>query len=256
MFPNAFRRPGRVAALLVLLALVGAGVWLYQRAGNSTPASEEEAVREFRAQAGDVPRERGVPEPGVYSFRQEGRESGGIGPASVSRDLPGRAVYVVRLVPGGYEEDLEISEQHIESVRFLMRPAGARAVSRRTKVTFLGIGRDQTDRQRPPPLVTPRSLPVGRAWRQDYRAGDLPVSVLSRVTEAQTMELGGRRYAVRVIRTVARTGGSHPGTRTDTLWWSPALAMPLRWDIDMRITGVARLDTRASLRLESAAPRV
>jgi hypothetical protein len=48
----------------------------------------------------------------------------------------------------------------------------------------------------------------------------------------------------------------HPGTRIDVMWWSPALSLPLRWDIDMRIRGIVRLDTHATLTLEGVTPAV
>ena len=65
-----------------------------------------------------------------------------------------------------------------------------------------------------------------------------------------------RRMPAWAIRTVADTGGPHPGTRTDTIWWSPALALPLRWEIDMGIRGVFSLTTRARLTLASTTPEV
>jgi hypothetical protein len=122
-------------------------------------------------------------------------------------------------------------------------------------VTFLGFGRDDRRDLRPAPVHLPRDLRVGRAWSGRYSAGELPVSFRSRVLRRETVEIEGRRIACVVVRTVGDTGGAHPGTRTDTRWWSPALALPLRWTIDMRIRGVASLDTRADLTLESLTPR-
>ena len=58
------------------------------------------------------------------------------------------------------------------------------------------------------------------------------------------------------VRSDSETGGVHPGDRTDTWWWSPRLAMALRWDIDMHIGGPASLDTRATLTLTGTTPAV
>lgn len=258
MFPGLIARPLRAAAVLVVLLAVGAGLWLWDRAGSSTPVDEDAAVRAFReggGAAGQASPAPGIPRPGVYAFRQSGSEEGGAGPVSLSRDLPARALYVVRLVPGGYAEELDISEEHVEGLRVRVGPGGTRQLSRRTKVTFLGVGRDDRRDLRPPPLRMPRPLTVGRAWGGRYTAGELPVEFRSEVVRADAVEVGGRRLAVRVVRTVGDTGGVHPGRRTDVIWWSPALSLPLRWEIDMEIGGPVSLRTRATLQIESVEPR-
>lgn len=253
---HAARRRLIVAAIL-LLAVVGVAAWLWRSAGSSTPVSESAALAAFRHEGGAAPGPRapGVPRPGVYTYRQAGGERGGVGPLSVSRGLPSEARYVVTLTPDGYAEELSLSEEHIEAVRYRMTPAGSRAVERRTDVTFLGVGRDDRRDLLPAPLHIPRDLAVGRRWSGRYAAGQLPVTYRSQVLRRDEVEVGGRRLPAVVVRTVADTGGVHPGTRTDTLWWSASLALPLRWDIDMGIRGVASLTTHARLGLEDPAPR-
>jgi hypothetical protein len=249
--------PVRTALVLVLLAAIGTGWWLWHRAGESSPVSRESALRDFRASGSEGARPgRGVPAPGVYTYLQSGSERGGAGPLSVGRSLPDRARYVVTAAPGGYAEELDMSEEHIEGLRVRVGPKGSREVSRRTDVTFAGIGRDDRRDLTPPPLRMPRALPVGARWSSSYHAGPLPVSSRSEVVRAEVVEIDGRRFATRVIRSDAVTGGVHPGTRIDTMWWSPALSLPLRWDIDMRIRGIVRLDTHATLTLESVTPAV
>jgi hypothetical protein len=257
VFPGLIARPLRALLVLALLAAVVVGLWLWHRAGSSTPVNRDAAVQEFRTAGGATGSARpGVPRPGVYTFRQSGSERGGIGPVHLSRDLPGTALYVITPMPGGYREDLDISKEHIESVRLRVGPAGVREISRRTKVTFLGVGQDDRRDLTPPPRRFPRGLAVGATLSVRYAAGALPVTVRSRVVRADTVAIEGRRVPVRVVQTVSDTGGTHPGRRTDTLWWSPALSLPLRWTIDMDISGVATLRTRADLALESLTPRV
>jgi hypothetical protein len=249
--------PVRSALVLVLLAVIGAGWWLWHRAGDSSPVSREAALRDYRASGPERARPRaGVPAPGVYTYAQSGSERGGAGPLSVGRSLPDRARYVVTMAPGGYAEELDMSQEHIEGLRVRVGKAGSREVSRRTDVSFAGIGRDDRRDLVPPPLRMPRALPVGARWSARYHAGPLPVSARAEVVRSEVVEVGGRRYATRVIRTDAVTGGVHPGTRVDVQWWSPALALPLRWDIDMTIRGIVRLDTHATLRLVSVTPEV
>lgn len=256
MFPGLIARPLRAAIVLLVLVAAGAAWWAWDRAGESTPADAEEAVREFRA-AGSGGRARpGVPRPGVYGFRQSGSERGGVGPVNLSRDLPARAVYTVTAVAGGYREELAVSEEHIEESRLRVDATGTRRLSTRTKVTFLGVGRDDRRRLRPAPLRFPARLRVGAAWSDRYTAGALPVEVASSVLRRDVVEVDGRRMAVLVVRTVTDTGGTHPGRRIDTVWWSVPRALPLRWSIETDIRGVARLRTRSDLRIESLEPRV
>ncbi len=258
MLRRLVSRPWLAAVGLVLLVLVGAGVWAWHQARSSSPVSEAAAVAAFREGGGESGGSEapGIPRPGVYTYDQSGSERGGAGPVSISRDLPGNARYVVTRVAGGYAEELDISQEHIEGLRLrVAADGGSHAVSRRTEVDFLGVGRDDRRDLRPPPVHLPHALPVGRGWSGRYMAGELPVSFHSRVLRREAVEIEGRRIPCVVVRTVGDTGGAHPGTRTDTRWWSPALALPLRWTIDMRIRGVVTLDTHADLTLESLTPR-
>lgn len=255
MFPSVVPRKVLVA-LVVVLALAGVGIWLWLAAGSSSPVSEEAALESFResGEVGDDARP-GVPRAGVYTYRQEGTERGGAGPLGVTRDLPDEARYVVTATPEGFEEELSLSEEHIEGVRFRMTGEGSRAVWRRTDVTFVGIGRDDRRELRPPPLHMPRRPAVGETWSGRYVAGELPVAYRGEVLRREAVEVGGERIAAVVVRTVSDTGGAHPGRRTDTTWWSSRLALPLRWTIDMEIRGTVTLDTTADLRLEALDPR-
>ena len=257
MFPGPIVRPLRAALILVLLVGVGAGFWAWHRAGSSTPVPEAAALRDFRAsQAGAAGPRPGVPRPGVYRMRQSGSEKGGVGPVNLSRPLPDTALYVVSVQPGGYREELDISEEHIESVDLRVRPTGTFEVARRTKVTFVGFGRDDRRALRPAPMRMPRPLRVGATWTDRYVAGSLPVTARATVLRKDTVEIDGGARPVMVIRSVTDTGGTHPGRRTDTIWWSPGLALPLRWTIDVEIRGIARLRTRSHLVMEGLAPKV
>jgi hypothetical protein len=128
MLPRLILRPGWLIGLVVLLALIGAGIWVWQSAHSSSPVSEEEALSTFRERAGAAEATRpGVPRQGVYTYRQSGSERGGAGPISIPRSLPDEARYVVAPIPGGFEEELALSEQHVEGVRF--RRSGAAPTS-------------------------------------------------------------------------------------------------------------------------------
>lgn len=257
MFPGLIARPLRAAVILLALVAVGAGFWLWDRATSSTEVAVGDAVRDYRASGDPAAGPRpGVPRPGVYRMRQTGRERGGLGPVAIPRPLPGTALYVVTLQRGGYRAELDISEEHVESVDLRVRPQGTLEVARRTKVTFLGVGRDDRRTLVPPPLRTPARLRVGATWSDRYAAGAIPITTRSSVLRKDTVTIDGRPRAVMVIRSVADSGGTHPGRRTDTVWWSPGLALPLRWTIDQEINGIVTLDARSDLVMETLEPSV
>src|SRR5262249_4695959 len=117
-----------------------------------------------------------------------------------------------------------------------------------------GFGQDDRRQLEPPPLRFPPRLTAGKEWSGSYHAGDLPITFQSRVLRRDAVEVDGRRYAGGVVRTVSDTGGVQPGTRVDSRWWSPRLALSLRWGIEMRIGGPASLRTTADLQLATAVP--
>jgi hypothetical protein len=253
--PRFLTRPSRVIPVALLLVLAVGAAFLWRGAHSSTAASEDTALAAFHERGGGTgPGSPGTPAPGVYRFRQKGSESAGSGPLSVSRDLPPEAIYIVNAIPGGYHEDLRLAEEHVEEVRFQESPDGVRAHWRRTKVTFLGIGEDERDDVTPPSLDHPADLTVGKAWSGRYRQGETAVSFSAKVTGRETLALDGRRIPVLVVRTVSDFTGPTHGTRTDTLWWSPKLSLPLRWTIAQKTGGENDYEISDDLVLESATP--
>ncbi|MGI9540375.1 MAG: hypothetical protein ACR2N6_09525 [Miltoncostaeaceae bacterium] len=245
-----------IAALIALVGLAGLGLWLWSSARSSTEVQADDAVIDFRERAGAAGAPgKGVPSPGVYTYRQEGEETVAIGPAELTRELPSRAVYVAALVPGGFQEDLQLSEEHVESVRFRPEPSGAlRATWRRTEVSVLAVGRDDTRDLRPPALYMPATLRVGQSWNNDYSAGDIRVRSDHRVVSRGRIRVGSRSEPVFVVRVAAEVTGANTGTRVDLLWWSPRLSLPVRWKIDMNVGGFAEIRTDADLRLVGLTP--
>ncbi len=250
-------RPSRLVGLLVLAALAGGVFWLWQQARSSTPAGEAGALRDFRERGGDAGvRARGQPKPGLYAYRSEGEESGSIGPASLTRRLPDRALFIVTLTSEGYIEELRLSEEHIETVHYATPAGASKATRRRTRFSVLGIGRDDRRDLVPHPLVMPATFRVGQTWSNTYMAGSLEITSEHRVVSEGTVRVGGRREPVFVVRVDGVTSGLFGGTRVDTLWWSPRLSMPMRWRIDMDVSGVASIRTAVELTLVDTTPAV
>ena len=244
---------------VVRVALIGVAVlvagWLVVRqvAGSSDPVSDREALATFTTAArGTVP--TGGPVPGVYRYRATGTERGGAGPLVVSRGLPAEARLVVTAHDGGWQAEVSYSRQHIEGARYVLRDGAIRVTWRRTKVTFAGFGRDDRRSVTPPSVFLPVRPEVGANWVEEYRTGDISVRAESRILRRERMTVAGERLETLVLESRSTTSGAHPGIRTETLWWSPALGLPVRWNVDMDIGGVFAFKARSSLVLRATAP--
>jgi hypothetical protein len=249
-------RPGRLLALAVVVGVAVAAAVAWRGASTSDPVEEAEALQDFRSgPAGAAV--AGAPSPGVYAYRASGRERGGVGPLAISRDLPAVARMVVTPAPGGWEAELSYSRQHVEATRYSRSPSGEiRATWRRTEVTFAGFGRDDRRDVEPPSLVLPADPAPGDAWSETYRTGDITVRARTRIERAETVRVGGRPIDTLVLRVESTTDGPHPGTRAETLWWAPAVGLPVRWDVDMDIGGTFAFRATSRIDLVSASPEV
>ncbi len=246
-----------VIVLILVVAIVAAGLlWWRLGARDASSVAEDASVETLRARGGGTgDPAAGVPEPGVYTYRQEGWERGGVGPIAVRRELPDEArAIVAEAGEDGYLLELALATQHVEAVRLRIDDAWIRSTWRRTDVTIAGVGRDDRRALRPPPRWMPRSPEVGQRWRDRFMVGSLPVDATSAVRGRGETDVDGRVLDTFEVEIVSRTGGSFPGTRTERIWWSPALALPVRWRIDSDTRGVAFLTTVTDLRLDSHRP--
>ena len=235
----------------VIVVLVGAGVWFWTRAGESTQISSGAALAEYGTPGG---RTVAGPRAGAWTYTARGSETVGLGPLRVTRDLPAHAGIVVRPAEEGFWRTLALSEEHVESTRFAVSGAGTRAVSRSTKLTVGGLGRTDDVDLVPPPLIYPRTLTVGAHWRQRYALRDMTVDALVRVTGRAVVPVDGQDVPVFVIRTNGAVTGPIAGRRDDTEWYAPSLAMPARLVLRMNLSGDVSLRLAADLRLASTAP--
>lgn len=251
-------RPKRLAAVIALVVLVAIAVGAYivwNNAQKSTAANEGGALAEFRAKnITDTAPRAGVPASGVYRYAVQGSESAGTGPLTAERSLPAEAVYMISPIAGGYHEDLRLSQEHIEEARFRVEPKGSYATWRRTKITFLGIGEDDRTAVEPPSLDHPSPLKVGATWGGEYRMGDIETTYTGRVTGKETVQVDGAAIPVFVIQTKSSFTGSTPGTRTDTIRWSPKHSLPVAWTITQKTGGSSDYQIDAQMTLASVTP--
>ena len=241
-----------VRVLIALVGLLAIGwVVLRQVAGTSDPVTDREALSTFNAAPrGSVP--AGGPAPGVYRYRATGSERGGAGPLSISRDVPAEARLVVTPSGSGWEAELSYSRQHIEGARYEVRDGAILVTSRRTKVTFAGFGQDDRRAVDPPSVFLPAGARPGTHWTEAFHTGDISVSTQNRVLRPERVAVDGKGLDTLVVDSRSTTSGVHPGTRNETLWWAPALRLPVRWDVTMNIGGVFAFHSRISVALSSA----
>lgn len=259
----AHRRSSRfiLVAAALLAAIVAAGAILVWQARTGTERGQQEAVADFRERASAAARPGGAgegagPAPGVYTYSQVGRESGGIGPVALTRSLPDEARLIVAPEGEGWSEELVLAEEHVEAVHLRLRAGATIETWRRSDVTFLGLGRDDRREVTPPALRLPARPAPGVTWTSRHAAGTITMALRGEVLRREPVRVGGTTVSALVVRTVTTSAGTHPGTRTDTLWWSPEHRLAVRWDIVTRVRGIARLDTRTTLRLTHLRPRV
>lgn len=254
-FLSLLTRPFRLIGLLITVGLVVGGWWAWNKAHSSTPAGESEALQDFRTkeQAGAAGPRR--PRSGVYAYRVSGSETASAGPLAVERDLPARAQMIVRRVSGGYETELRLSEEHVETFGYRVEAAGTRIITSNVKLMFLKFGRDDRRTFQPAPLYVPAKLGVGRTWRSAYKAGTLAVAVTNRVARTESLTVAGRGVRTFVITSRSDTTGAHSGKRIETIWWSPELVLPVRQTVDMDFDGIVGLKAKARLDLLTLRPR-
>jgi hypothetical protein len=249
------RRLVAIIAVVILAALAVGAFLLWNNAQKSTAANEGGALAEFRAKGvADTTPPPGVPAAGVYRYQVTGSEIAGSGVLSAQRSLPPEAVYVITPIEGGYHEDLRLSEEHVEEARFRVDGEGTFATWRRNKVTFLGIGEDDRTPVEPPSLDHPATLKVGATWSGAYAMGDIQTEYTGTVTGKRTLQVDGAKVPVYVIQTKSAFTGSTPGTRTDTISWSPDLSLPVAWTITQKTGGSADYKIDAAMKLASGTP--
>ena len=156
---SSLRRPSRFIPLGVLLVLAGAAFWFWKGAQSSTLASEDTALADFHARAaqGTFTPRPGVPTPGVYHFRQSGSEKAGSGAPHRQPRPPRRGRLHRQLHEGRATTRISVTARSTSrrpSSR--VNAAGTRALWRRSKVTFLGIGEDDKAPVTPPAARPPR----------------------------------------------------------------------------------------------------
>ncbi len=232
--PVIRRRWAILATVVIVLVAVGAVMW--REAGTSDPVPESEVIDDLRRDG--LGATDGGPRPGVYRIRVSGKEDGGAGPIRVHRDLPREGTVAVSGTADGWEVLTTYSRQHIEAARYRLHGEAVRMTWRRVDVSFAGIGRDDRRDIDGMARLVPRVDPAPDAvWTDRYMTGSLTNVVENRVLRRERITVGGEKVDTVVIRSVTTTTGALAGTRSETLWWSPAHRLVVRSELDVDIGG-------------------
>ncbi len=156
--------------------------------------------------------------------------------------------------PGGFQTELQVSKEHVEGYRFRVERGWAVLAWRRVDVTFLGVGRDDRNPVRGSARWIPLNPRVGMRWRLDFWTRSLHATGTGRVTARRTVTVDGTPRTVFVVELRTTTEGAHGGPRRETLWWSPADRLPLRWVSTTRLSGVVGFRSHMDLAAASLRP--
>ena len=248
----ALLRPGKLISLILLAAIVGGGWWGWNRLHRSEAASESAARAEVSRSSGGA---AGVPKPGVYRFESRGDERIGVGPLTLGRQLPTRALVVV--TPRGRalrEITTRYSKDHAESWRTESDSAGVKGVYRTLEIGTIGYTKKVTGRVVPPVLLWPRKPKEGQRWEGQYTVAGIVFRRSSTVVGRSSIDIAGHSVKVFEIRTTETVTGTLHGDEDIRQWWAPSLGLPVRVEWHRNLDGVIVNIVSDTLTLENVEP--
>jgi hypothetical protein len=179
-----------------------------------------------------------VPRIGTYQLAVSGSEKVKFGVVSFcNQTLPTRTHLVVSKAAGesatSYDFDIPYfpgnSGQHDERHIYRYTPTGTFLDYEIATVTCQGVRQSSSTSFAPPQLRARLPLTVGASWTNHGGDADRTESSSSKVARTETLTVGGQRVPTYVLDTTTSFTGSESGSRTQTWWYSPAWAMPVKW---------------------------
>jgi hypothetical protein len=224
-------RLGRLMLALGLVAVLGGcGA---DGAGNARDSSSAARVRPGQEPAPP-------PTPGTYKYRQTGT----ITMSGKTRSVPETGRFVLdraRGEPSGARTQVWHSyldaRENPSDVTLQFRPDAIALVQQTQRIINAGQTFVFTCKFKEPLAALPWPLVVGYRYSGKGGCGPLfKVSVAGRVTDTRQVDLDGAPHTVYEIVSRVTTTGQLDATVTLTDWFSPALRLQVREDIDMRGT--------------------
>jgi hypothetical protein len=237
-------------ALVVEVLAAGFVVWR-PLATRSSAVTVGTAVSKFKQAAnGSV---GGPPRPGVYTYALRGKECAIILGLPLCRAFPSRARMILTRKPRTITIEIDYSQDHSETSRYMIRSDGLYLAWQRTRLVY-GITQDDAMLTTPATMALPVTPHVGLHWTQRFSAGGLQVVITNQVTRHATLRIGGLETAVYEIDANSTIGGAHPGTETDVTWHSPSSGLDARLMVHRRIGGSFPYTMDADMTLLSLKP--
>ena len=245
------RRILLIAAGLLAVIVIGVAVEFRHLSTTSDPVSERKAVTQYEQTRGA--NASGPPRPGVYTYAVQGTECAGVAALRFCRAFPSQARMILTRNNGTISEEIDYSDDHLETSRYDVRPDGLYLAWQRTRIVF-GIAQESTAATVPATLALPAALSVGRHWTQHFSAGGLPVVTTNSVARQASLKIGGTSVTAYEIDASSTTGGEHPGTEDDTTWHAPGVGLDVRLIMHRRIGGAFPYTMDVDATLQSLQP--
>jgi hypothetical protein len=243
-----------IAGALVLVA-GGAGFWIVQQSQSSEALTADAALNTFSEEDDGTRDVAGAPAPGVYVYDAVGKETGGGGPLSATRDLPLEAQMIVWQRPGGYTARVVYSGDHLEEADYVIGDEGTAQTRTRTRLSILGTTSDDETPVEPAALWIPTELKVGDAWDAAYESQGYSTSHSSTVTGTEKVDVGGAPVQTFVIERTTTYTGDLTGAWTDTYWWSTDLSLPVKHSVTGESKeGIGTFSQDSTITLRAAEP--
>jgi hypothetical protein len=179
-----------------------------------------------------------TPRAGQYVLAVSGSENATLGPIPLcSNTFPSRSTLAVHHTTGepatSYDFDLlmypDSPNQHEERHTYQYSKRSVVLTSEQETVTCLGLPQSSEVDYSPSQIRVELPLKVGNRWHNNGGGTARTEAGKSQVVKRTSMRIKGTAYPVYKIVTTLTMTGSETGQRDETWWYSPQLAMPLKF---------------------------
>ncbi|MCW2544176.1 MAG: hypothetical protein JWM40_1728 [Frankiales bacterium] len=205
--------------------------------GPSTQAPTAVATAP-RATAGPTKAVVAVPRVGVYKLAVSGSEKVKFGVVSFcNQALPKTSDLVVSKAAGesatSYDFDLRYfpgqTGQHDERHIYRYTPTSTFMDYEIATVTCQGVRQSSETSYGTPQLRAKLPLTVGQSWSNSGGGSERTEKGTWKVERQETLTIAGVKVPTWVITDTVALSGNETGDRTQTWWYSPTWAMPVKW---------------------------
>lgn len=179
-----------------------------------------------------------VPRTGTYQLTVDGSEKVKFGAVGFcNQSLPSRTTLVVAKAAGesptSYDFDLRYfpgqAGQHDERHIYRYTKAATFLDYEIATVTCQGVRQTSETSYSPPQLRAALPLTVGDSWSSKGGDSARTETSSSKVLRTESVLVAGVAVPTYVIATTTSFSGSESGSRSQTWWYSPSWAMPVKW---------------------------